>query len=321
MLKNLRFPGARAVLSIALPLVCLALVSACAPESKSQKSASDGQLHRQSYISEVDGTEREYFVYLPQGYEDSSSQQWPLMLFLHGNGERGDGKQDLDFVLAHGPLYEVWAQKRDLPFIIVAPQLHMFGMDQKFAYIANRSRDWIPARLEQGTPERTYFSPIGEMQPGEMVDEWGQVAPLLPDGWERVEQDLLNIMQDTSEQLRVDQSRVYLTGISYGGFGTWYMASRHPQKFAAIVPVVGWGHPDFMAPIAGASLPVWAFAGGRDTAVQKSYFFGGINKLEQESDAEVRFTIHEDMAHDVWRRVYEGQDIYDWLLKQRRLQE
>ncbi|MCA0894367.1 carboxylesterase family protein [Microbulbifer agarilyticus] len=283
-----------------------------------QKTVSDGQLNRQSYISEVDGAEREYFVYLPRGYSTSSSQQWPLMLFLHGNGERGDGRQDLDFVLMHGPLYEVWAQKRDLPFIIIAPQLHMFGMDKKFAYIANRSRDSIPSRQEQGTPERTYFSPIGEMQPGEMVDEWGQVAPLLPDGWERGEQDLLNILQHTAERLRVDQSRIYLTGISYGGFGTWYMASRHPQKFAAIAPVVGWGHPDFMPPIAEASLPVWAFAGGRDTAVQKSHFFGGINKLEQESDAEVRFTIHEDMAHDVWRRVYEGQDIYDWLLKQRR---
>jgi predicted peptidase len=99
------------------------------------------------------------------------------------------------------------------------------------------------------------------------------------------------------------------------------MASRHPQKFAAIAPVVGWGHPDLMAPIGKNNLPVWAFAGGRDFAVNKSYFYAGINRLEAQSNAEVRFTVHEDMSHDVWRRVYEGEDIYHWLLSYSKLGE
>ena len=52
------------------------------------------------------------------------------MLFLHGDGERGDGKGELDYVLVHGPLFEAWCQRRDLPFIIISPQLPMFGQGE-----------------------------------------------------------------------------------------------------------------------------------------------------------------------------------------------
>jgi hypothetical protein len=69
-----------------------------------------------------------------------------------------------------------------------------------------------------------------------------------------------------------------------------------------------------MAPIAKANLPVWAFAGGRDTSVEKKFFYAGINKLEDLGDSEVRFTVHEDRGHDTWKRVYASKDLYDWLL-------
>src|SRR5690606_7914297 len=95
------------------------------------------QLLRRSYDSAATDLRREYFVYLPQGYEDSEEQRWPVMLFLHGNGQRGNGLDDLDYVLRHGPLTEAWLQKRPLPFIIISPQLPLFGEleaieDQKF---------------------------------------------------------------------------------------------------------------------------------------------------------------------------------------------
>src|SRR5690606_41947331 len=101
---------------------------------------------------------------------------------------------------------------------------------------------------------------------------------------------------------------------SYGGFGTWYMAGKHPERFAAICPVVGWGHPALMEPIAKAKLPVWVFAGGRDGAVLAKDFYEGVNTLESLGHHNVRFTIHEDMGHDVWKRVYSGDDVYNWLL-------
>ncbi|AOS97441.1 Alpha/beta hydrolase family protein [Microbulbifer aggregans] len=278
------------------------------------KRSSDPRLLKLSYTSEVDNSGREYFVYLPRGYEDRPEREWPVLLHLHGNGERGDGRDELDFTLIHGPLYEAWIQKRDLPFIIVVPQLHMFGMDKTVSYIANRSRDSIPKRLDNGVPERKYIQPRGEMGIGQPISGWDEIPQGLPWGWDKVETDLLNMLDQVDELYRTDNRRIYLTGLSYGGFGSWYMASRHPEKFAAVAPVVGWGHPDLMAPIAENKVPVWVFAGGRDRTVEKSYFYAGVNRLE-EMGGEVRFTVHEDMAHDVWRRVYEGEDFYQWLLQ------
>ena len=116
------------------------------------------------------------------------------------------------------------------------------------------------------------------------------------------------------EQHRVDPTRVYLTGLSYGGFGTWHLASRHPDRFAAIAPIVGWGHPDLMSPLAERRMPIWVFAGGRDTAVPVRFFYAGLNELERLGHRDFRFTIHEDAGHDAWKRVYAGRDLYDWFL-------
>ena len=112
----------------------------------------------------------------------------------------------------------------------------------------------------------------------------------------------------------MDPQRVYLTGLSYGGFGTWALASRHPQRFAAIAPVVGWGHPELMPPLAERQMPIWVIAGGRDASVPAQYFFAGVNELERLGHESVRLTVHEDAGHDVWKRVYAGRDLYDWLL-------
>ncbi|MEZ4931049.1 MAG: prolyl oligopeptidase family serine peptidase [Saprospiraceae bacterium] len=65
----------------------------------------------------------------------------------------------------------------------------------------------------------------------------------LPQGWDMVEEDLLKMLDMVQGRYQGDRQRTYLTGLSYGGFGTWHLASTHPEKFAAIAPVVGWGHP------------------------------------------------------------------------------
>jgi predicted peptidase len=303
-----------------LALVCVLLLSACAHKPTINSAASGEQLQRLDYLSSVDQQSHQYFVYLPRGYADQPQKKWPLMLFLHGNGERGNGRDELDYVLSHGPLYEAWIQKKDLPFIIISPQLPMFGME-KVPYIAARTRAQIPLRLATGVPPRNArFATPAPMGAGEEVKDMSKVAPLLPMGWEQVEQDLLGMIARVQADYRTDSQRLYLTGLSYGGFGTWYMASKHPQLFAAIAPVVGWGHPDLMAPIAQAKLPVWAFAGGRDTSVEKKYFYAGINKLEQLGAGELRFTVEEDMGHDTWTRVYSGDDLYSWLLQHTKAQ-
>jgi predicted peptidase len=297
-----------------LSAVCNLLV-ACQSTSY-RKSIAPEQLLRKDYVSTVDKKTHQYFVYLPRGYADQPHKKWPVMLFLHGNGERGNGRDELDYVLSHGPLYEAWVQKKDIPFIIISPQLPMFGME-KIPYIANRTRAQIPQRLADGVPARDpFFATQGSLQAAPVVtlDDMKAVPPLLPMGWDYVEQDLLGMLTAVQQNYHADSARLYLTGLSYGGFGTWFMASKHPEMFAAIAPVVGWGHPDLMVPIAEHHLAVWAFAGGRDTSVNKKFFYPGLAKLEALGDKEVRFTVEEDMAHDTWKRVYAGDDIYSWLL-------
>lgn len=282
----------------------------------SDPQQSQEQLLREAYQSSVDQSDREYFVYLPRGYHDKPDKKWPVMLFLHGNGERGNGQDELDFVMMQGPLHEAWVQKKDLPFIIISPQLHMFGFDKKgISYIDNRSKENIPTRLSQGVPKRSpAFQTNTELQRMPSISNMSNVSPLLPNGWELLEIDLISMLDNVQTKYRVNDNKTYLSGLSYGGFGTWFMASKYPQRFAAIAPVVGWGHPSLMAPIAKHKLPVWQFAGGRDSAVNIQYFYAGLNKLEKLGHNDVRFTVHEDKGHDAWTRVYSGDDLYQWLL-------
>jgi len=294
------------------------LISACSikvVKNANNKSA-ESQLLRESYQSTVDQSQREYFVYLPSGYDVNSDKKWPVMLFLHGNGERGNGLDELDFVLMQGPVYEAWIQKKDLPFIIISPQLHMFDFDKKgLSYINNRSKENIPKRLIEGVPARSAaFQTQENIQRNPSLIDMSDVVPLLPKGWEVVEKDLINMLTNVQNKYQVDANKTYLSGLSYGGFGTWYLASKYPQRFAAIAPVVGWGHPSLMAPIAEQQIPVWAFAGGRDAAVNIQYFYAGLNELEQLGHPNVRFTVHEDKGHDAWTRVYSGDDLYQWFL-------
>jgi predicted peptidase len=278
------------------------------------KTSSEPELRRVSYKSARMGVERDYFVYLPRGHAEG--RNWPVLLFLHGNGERGDGKAELDYVLAHGPLYEAWCQKRDLPFVIISPQLPMFSMGD-VDYIKNRTPAQIPRRQKDGVPARPdeKIASLDEPMQGRPESRQLPGGPQGPkEGWFEIENELLEMVDRTVASFKGDARRVYLSGLSYGGFGAWYLAARHPEKFAAMVPVVGYGHPEHAAPIAKAKLPVWVFAGGRDPTVELKYFYPALNELEKAGHPSVRFTIEEDLGHFAWVRVYEGEDVYRWML-------
>jgi predicted peptidase len=295
-------------------LILLPVMFAALSCTEKDNPPSDEELLRVPFTSTLDQQEKDFYLYLPKGYRDDPNKKWPVLMFLHGNGERGNSKDELDFVLIHGPLYEAWVQRKDLPFLIISPQLPMFGLDTVgIPYLTNRDPGIIPKRLGSGVPDREPPSKMPDPMAGaDPVDSLPYVT--LPKGWDQIEADLLHMIENVLAEYQGDAGRVYLTGLSYGGFGTWYIASRHPELFAAINPIVGWGHPDLMGPIAGAQLPVWVFSGGRDPVVPKKYFLPGLNKLEELGHKEVRYTIEEDMGHDTWKRVYAGDDLYTWLL-------
>lgn len=277
------------------------------------QSVSLPELIRVPYTSHEEKEQKEYFLYLPYGFRDNPERKWPVLMFLHGHGERGNGRDELDWVMVHGPLYEAWVQKQDLPFLIISPQLPMYGMDTIDTWIRNRKSEFIPKRLEKGTPKREPDFATSPPMKGAIAD--AQFPHILPmNGWERCDKDLIGMVNTVIQKYHGDTSRIYLTGLSYGGYGTWYMASTYPTLWAAINPIVGWGHPDLMKPIADYKIPLWVFAGGRDPVVPVKHFYPGLNKLEELGHPEVRFTVHEDMGHDAWKRIYAGEDLYNWFL-------
>ncbi|HWA27596.1 MAG TPA: prolyl oligopeptidase family serine peptidase [Lacunisphaera sp.] len=292
-----------------LPYLLLGLLAA------SGAAKPEPRLLRETYHSPTLNAERDFFVYLPPGFE--AQDKWPVILFLHGNGERGDGKGELDYVLKHGPLFEAWCQRKDLPFVIISPQMPM--QDQgEVDYIKNRTRAEIPSRRDDGTlnpypwharSKAALNGQLSEDIPADHVDPDART-----NGWNTMADDVMANLDAVLAKYKGDPKRVYLTGISLGGYGTWYLAARHPGKFAAIAPVVGYGVPAQAAALAKPPMPMWVFAGGRDDGVKVRYFYPVLNELEKLGHPDVRFTIEADMGHDAWIRVYLGRDLYDWFL-------
>ena len=133
------------------------------------------------------------------------------------------------------------------------------------------------------------------------------------EGWNP---DTLNaLLDDVLRKYRVDKDRVYLTGASMGGSGTWRLAAAHPERFAAIVPICGRGDPAEAKQL--ARLPIWVFHGAKDPVVRIASENAMVEALKA-AGANVKFTVYPDAGHDVWTETYNNPELYEWLLKQKR---
>mgnify|MGYP002478155563 FL=1 len=128
-------------------------------------------------------------------------------------------------------------------------------------------------------------------------------------------QRALAILDQVQKDFRIDPQRVYLTGISMGGYGAWALASRHPERFAAIVPICGGGDRD----AAGAlkSVPCWCFHGSDDPAVRVDNSRRMIDALKQ-AGGKPRYTEYPGVRHNCWDQAYATDELWTWLLEQRR---
>ncbi len=200
----------------------------------------------------------DYLLYLPPDYQKKES--WPLMVFLHGAGERGS---DLNKVKAHGPAKLV-EQGKDLPFIIVSPQ--------------------CPA------------------------DQW----------WPGLEREVIALVDEMTENYKVDPNQVYLTGLSMGGYGTWSIGCSYPNRFAAIVPICGGGRPFRTGGL--KNVPVWAFHGAKDPVVPPSESQQMVD-AGNKAGGSAKLTVYPDAMHDSWTQTYDNPQLYDWLLSHRKKQD
>ena len=194
-----------------------------------------------------------YLLYLPENY-GKANERSPLLLFLHGSGERGN---DLSLVTIHGPPKMI-SQGQHLPFVVVSPQC----------------------------PEKQ--------------------------GWNTT--TLLALLDDLEARYSIDRDRVYVTGLSMGGFGTWALIAAEPDRFAAAVPVCGHAHPRDAHP--AAHVPTWVHVGDRDHRSLVGNSRGMVNSL-QAMNADVKFTIYSGVGHDCWTQTYGTPELYEWMLRHR----
>jgi predicted peptidase len=140
------------------------------------------------------------------------------------------------------------------------------------------------------------------------------VSPQSPvRGWNP---DTLNaLLEEAIRKYRVDKDRVYLTGASMGGSGTWALAAAHPERFAAIAPVCGSGNPADAPKL--ARLPIWVFQGAKDPVVRLARVQEMVEAVKA-AGGSVKFTVYPDAGHDVWTRTYDDPELYRWLLQQKR---
>jgi len=148
------------------------------------------------------------------------------------------------------------------------------------------------------------------------------VSPQCPEhqDWLMQADALLLLLDEVTRRLAVDVARVYLTGLSMGGYGAWYLGSEHSERFAAVVPVCGGFNPMLGYPERAAGLrytPVWAFHGAQDRWVAVSETRALVRALRQ-AGGHPKLTIYPNAGHDVWTRTYNNPALYRWLFKQRR---
>ncbi|MCK9484848.1 MAG: prolyl oligopeptidase family serine peptidase [Candidatus Marinimicrobia bacterium] len=123
------------------------------------------------------------------------------------------------------------------------------------------------------------------------------------------------VFEEVTTQYRIDPKRIYLTGLSMGGYASWAWAIEHPQRFAALAPVCGAGNPLEACKI--KNVPTWVFHGAKDKTVP-------LHKSEEMVAAlkacggKVKFTVYPDAGHDSWTKTYDNPKLYEWFLKQTR---
>lgn len=210
---------------------------------------------------QIGGRTYRYRIYVPSDY--TADRPWPLILFLHGSGERGEDGQ--------------------LP-----------------------SRVGLGAAIRRH-PER--FSAVA-------------VFPQLPPGenWQSMDMQRLALLplERVREEFRIDPRRLYLTGISLGGTGTWALAAAYPGLFAALAPVCGrcpWPA-EAEIPQSLASIPVWIFHGAEDPVVPVENSRRMAHALQ--GGGAVRYTEYTGEGHAIWDRAYGGEEFCTWLFAQRR---
>jgi predicted peptidase len=247
-----------------------------------------------NYADPDTGITMGYRLFVPENYD--STKTYPLVLFLHGAGETGS---DNEIQLTANQGAAVWAKPEEQakhPSFVLAPQ-------------SNRDPE---ADLTKNNFGKIGWTSL--MLTGPVVSDTGN--PFQPLDQLVTAYDILTkVMGEYS----VDPKRVYVTGVSMGGFGTFAIAIAHPDDFAALVPICGGGDPTKLSTI--AKIPIWIFHAEEDPAIPVQFSrdsdaalkaAGGTPKYTEYPKGTFFFPI----AHFSWVPTYANSEMRDWLFQQ-----
>lgn len=204
-----------------------------------------------------------------------------------------DHTMNLDYLLY---LPENYDSKEQWPLILFLHGAGEIGDD-----LEQVKEQGLPKKLEEG--EAMPFIVISPQCPSHT--HWGMHFDAL-----------YELIQEIKKEYAVNHNKVYLTGLSMGGYGTWAMALKYLNEFAALVPICGGlRNHDHVTDL--KNIPIWAFHGLQDHVVPISETQKIVDKL-QACDGNIKFTIYPDKRHDSWTETYNNKDVYAWLLKQER---
>lgn len=202
-----------------------------------------------------------------------------------------------------------------LPYVLYLPDDYDASGDKKYPFIlflhgaGERGTDLDLVKL-QGLPKK--------LEKGDNLP-FIVLAPQCPedDWWADYRIALIGLVDWALANYRVDEARVYLTGLSMGGCGTWDLATLYPNRFAAVVPICGWGdglfgYPERLKRI--VHMPVWTFHGDADEIVPIKATQWLVDSLK-ECGGNVQFTIYPGVGHDSWTETYNNPELYEWFLK------
>lgn len=229
-------------------------------------------------FTDGDGEELQYRILKPVDYDSTIS--YPLVLFLHGAGERGDDNfSQLKWGVSH--LAEPKMREK-YPAFIVAPQVP-------------EDESWSPLEAIRDTSSFSQSMAEEPSQPMKLTIE------------------LLDKLQD---DFSIDSNRLYVTGISMGGFGTFDIIQRHANKFAAAVPICGGG--DLTHAFTLTDLPIWVFHGTKDEVVLPEYSRSMVEAIRL-AGGSPGFTEYPDEGHvGAWVQAYRNPHLYEWLFSKER---
>jgi predicted peptidase len=237
--------------------------------------AQDYSLFEKRTFITSNGDTLPYRILFPEGYD--KSKKYPLVLFLHGGGEKG---RDNEKQLLHGvKVFLDPENRKKYPCIVIAPQC-----------MPNDS--WSSAKVDR------------TVEPA--LRDFNYTYPITK-SLAAVEQLTKSII----EKEVVQKKQVYVTGLSMGGMGTYEIVGRNPGLFAAAAAICGGGEPDSYSK-KQAKTRFWIFHGTDDNTVQVKYSREMVNRLKA-LKAEVRYTEYPGVGHNSWDKAYAEPDLLPWM--------